>query len=177
MKKTIIFFTILIFQSLSFANEIKLEDLKFDQSDLKVDAKKQEILEKRVSMLDTHQTLGYVTAGLLTASMITGKEGEVTDAHKYLGIAAGLSYYATAYYAIKAPEIEGTEHKGASLWHKRLAWVHGPAMLMVPVLGLLAERQLDKGEKIHGIAKLHKPVAAVAFYSFLSSLAVITFDF
>lgn len=177
MKMFIILSIIQLISSTSYAKEITLEDLSFSNQDLSTSTLLQDLQTKRADMLETHQNLGYLTAALLTATMITGKEGDVTNTHKYLGITAGLSYYATAYYAINAPEVEGATKSGSSLWHKRLAWIHGPLMILEPALGVIAERQLNKGEDIHGIAKLHKPLAAVAFYSFLSSLAVITFDF
>mgnify|MGYP006929363796 CR=1 FL=1 len=49
-------------------------------------------------------------------------------------------------------------------------------MLTVIVTGLLAKKQVDKGEKIHGFAKLHKPARTVLWPSFYVSLAIMTFD-
>ena len=58
----------------------------------------------------------------------------------------------SAYYAIRAPRIPGTETHGQIRVHKALAWIHGPGMILTPILGAMAFDQKSKGEKVHGIA-------------------------
>jgi hypothetical protein len=49
------------------------------------------------------------------------------------------------------PKISGTETRGPIRLHKALAWIHGPGMILTPILGALAYGQKNKGEKDHGI--------------------------
>jgi hypothetical protein len=158
-------------------NSLSLENLGFKKEDMNADLKLSSLLKERRHDLDLHEKWAISTTVLMTGALLTGKENDVSNTHKYLGIASGLSYYITSYYALKAPIPPDFKSSGASLWHKRLAWIHFPAMVLAPALGLLAERQLDKGEEIHGIAKLHKPLVAAAFWSFAASLAILKFDF
>jgi hypothetical protein len=82
-------------------------------------------------------------------------------------------YFMTAYYAIRAPRIPGTTTRGPIRLHKALAWIHGPGMILTPILGAMALSQEDRGEKVHGIAKVHSAVATVTYASFgLAVLAV-----
>jgi hypothetical protein len=75
-------------------------------------------------------------------------------------------YFMAAYYAIRAPRIPGTPVRGPIRLHKALAWVHGPGMILTPILGAMALAQEQNGEKVHGIAKAHSAVAAVTYTSF-----------
>ena len=158
-------------------DELSLDDLGFKKEEMQANPELDNLLKVRKHDLDLHEKWGLATLALMTAAMATGKSDDVTDAHKWLGLTAGLTYYVTSYYALSTPVPEKMQSKGSTLWHKRLAWIHFPAMILVPVLGFLAESQLDNGEKIHGIAKLHKPAAAAAFWSFAASFAVLKFDF
>ena len=85
-------------------------------------------------MLKMHQRFGLITTVPLLATLITsvnagGKSTSTTDrnVHLVLGAVTGDLYGITAYYAIRAPRIAGTETKGPIKLHKALAWVHGPA--------------------------------------------------
>jgi hypothetical protein len=93
------------------------------------------------------------------------------------GIATTGLYGATAYYAIFAPKPEGIEDKGSTKIHRALAWVHGPLMVITPILGALAYKQLDEGHKVHGVASLHGASATVLLISYLASMAVMSFNF
>jgi hypothetical protein len=42
-----------------------------------------------------------------------------------------------------------------------MAWIHGPGMILTPILGAIAYSQKSNGEKVHGIATAHGPVAIV----------------
>ena len=61
----------------------------------------------------------------------------------------------SAYYAIRAPKIPGTQTRGPIRLHKALAWIHGPGMILTPILGAIAFDQKSNGEKVHGIASAH----------------------
>ena len=62
-------------------------------------------------------------------------------------------YFMTAYFAIRAPKIPGTKTRGPIRLHKALAWIHGPGMILTPILGAMAFAQKSRGEKVHGIAR------------------------
>ena len=80
-----------------------------------------------------------------------------------------------AYYAIRAPRIPGTETRGPIRLHKALAWIHGPGMILTPILGAIAFDQKSRGEKVHGIASAHGGVAiatAAAYGAAILSVSV-----
>src|ERR1019366_4082206 len=83
-----------------------------------------------------------------------GKSTSTTsrDLHVALGGLTGDLYFMSAYYAIRAPRVPGTETRGPIRFHKAMAWIHGPGMILTPILGAIAFDQKSKGEKVHGIA-------------------------
>jgi hypothetical protein len=119
-------------------------------------------------MLKTHQRLGLITLAPLVATLIVsngaaGRHGTASgrELHAALGgVTAGL-YFTTASFAIFAPKVPGTTVRGPIRVHKALAWIHGPGMILTPILGAIAYGQLNRGEKVHGIASMHSAVAAV----------------
>jgi uncharacterized membrane protein len=119
-------------------------------------------------MLQIHQRLGLITVALLAATVISGffAGGKATSsASRYLHVALGSTtaalYYSSAYYAIFSPKIKGVKAEGPIRWHKALAWIHGPGMILTPILGAMAFAQRSKGERVHGIAHYHGQVAIV----------------
>jgi len=94
-----------------------------------------------------------------------------------LGAVTGDLYGISAYYAIRAPKIEGTPTRGPIKAHKILAWIHGPGMILTPILGAIAFDQKNKGEKVHGIAKAHGPVAIVTAAAYAAAILSVTFKF
>ncbi|MGH9773288.1 MAG: hypothetical protein ACRD4Q_16590, partial [Candidatus Acidiferrales bacterium] len=59
--------------------------------------------------------------------------------------------------------------------HKALAWIHGPGMILTPILGSIAFSQLSRGERVHGIARYHSVVAyttAIAYGAALLSVSI-----
>ncbi len=156
-----------------------LQDLGLTPEQTQGSAKDQARLDKRTHMLKIHQRLGLITLAPLVATFITsanagGKNTSTTDRtmHMVLGAVSGDLYFMTAYYAIRAPKIPGTETRGPIRLHKALAWIHGPGMILTPILGALAYNQKNKGEKVHGIAAAHGPVAVVTGAAF--GLAVLS---
>ena len=99
------------------------------------------------------------------------------DLHVGLGAAAGDLYFTSAYFAIRAPKISGTETRGPIRVHKALAWIHGPGMILTPILGTMAFEQKSKGEKVHGIAAAHGPVAIVTAGAFGAALLSVSLKF
>lgn len=161
-----------------------LEDLGFPPDQTQGNAKQQALLDKRTHMLKIHQRMGLITAIPLLATLATsvnagGKSTSTTDrnVHLALGAVTGDLYFITAYYAIRAPRVPGTETRGPIRVHKALAWIHGPGMILTPILGAMAYNQKSKGEKVHGIASAHGPVAIVTAGAFGAALVAVSFKF
>jgi len=98
-------------------------------------------------------------------------------AHLALGSVTGDLYFMAAYYAIRAPRIKGTETRGPIRLHKALAWIHGPGMILTPILGAMAFDQKSKGEKVHGIASAHGPVAIVTAAAYGAAILSVSLKF
>jgi len=164
--------------------EPSLEDLGFSKTETQSNAAQQALLDKRTHMLKIHQRTGLITAIPLLASVITsvnagGKSTGTTsrDLHVALGALTGDLYGITAYYAIRAPRVPGTETRGPIRVHKVLAWIHGPGMILTPILGAMAFNQKNNGEKVHGIAAAHGPVAIVTAGAFGAALLAVSVKF
>ena len=142
------------------------------------------MLDKRTHMLKIHQRMGLITTIPLIATVVTslGAGGKSTsaasrDLHVALGGVTGDLYFITAYYAIRAPRVPGTESRGPIRFHKAMAWIHGPGMILTPILGAMAFNQKSNGEKVHGIASAHGPVAIVTAGAFGAALVSVSFKF
>ena len=161
-----------------------LSDLGFPTAETQANAQEQARLDRRTHMLAVHQRLGLITAGALAATIISsaGAGGRSTgstsrDLHAALGAGTAGLYFFTASYAIRAPRIAGTHTRGPIRLHKSLAWVHGTGMILTPILGAMAFDQKSKGEKVHGIASYHAPVAWVTTAAYGLAIASVTFKF
>jgi hypothetical protein len=163
--------------NLTLALGLSLEDLGFAPAQTQGSAVDQATLDKRSSMLKTHQTLGLIATAPLLATLITstgagGKSSSSSgrNVHIALGTTTAILYYTSAYYAIFAPKIKDTETRGQIKLHKYLAWVHGVGMILTPILGALADEQKSHGEKVHGIASAHGAVATVTAAAYGASI-------
>jgi len=161
-----------------------LSDLGFSTAQTQSNAEEQARLDKRTRMLKTHQKLGLITTVPLAATIITGfgAGGKQTssgtrDLHVVLGSTTAGLYFTTAYFAIFAPKIHGTETRGPIRVHKTLAWIHGPGMILTPILGALAFEQKSKGEHVHGLASLHGPVAIITGAAYGAALLSVSVKF
>lgn len=156
------------------ANAPSLGDLGFTPEQAKPNAQLQAMLDRRTHMLKIHQRLGIITAIPMAAALITGplakakgKNGQIIteptqanlDFHAALGATTAALYFSTAYFAVFAPKVPGVQRHGAIRLHRALAFVHGPGMIATPILGAMAFRQEQAGEKLHGIASAHGAVA------------------
>lgn len=166
-----------------------LGDLGFTPGQTQANLQMQALLDKRTHMLKIHQRLGALTLIPLGATLITGpmakakgKQGQpITepsnanlDFHAALGGVAEVMYFATASYAIFAPRVPGTKHRGAIRWHEALAFIHGPGMIATPILGYMAYKQENAGEKVHGIAAAHGAVAWVTASSYGAAIIAVS---
>lgn len=161
-----------------------LSDLGFPSEQTQANPKEQALLDKRTHMLKIHQKLAFITLFPMAATVVSsvgagGRETSRTsrDIHTALGAATGDLYFTAAYYAIRAPRVPGTKTRGQIRVHKALAWVHGPGMVMTPILGAMAFDQKSKGEKVHGIAQAHGPVAIVTAGAYGAAFMAVAFKF
>jgi hypothetical protein len=168
----------------SLGGVLSLGDLGISPDQAKGSAQDQARLNKRSHMLMLHQRLGLIDTIPLIATVIagTGAGGKSTSTsdrylHLALGSVTGDLYFMSAYYAIRAPKIPGAPPRGEIRWHKALAWVHGPGMILTPILGAIAFDEKSKGEKVHGIASLHGPVAIVTASAYGAAILSVTFKF
>lgn len=168
----------------STKSEPSLEDLGFSKSEQQANPQEQALLDKRTHMLKIHQRMGLITTIPLVATVILGpgaggkSEGTANrDLHVALGALTGDLYGITAWYAIRAPRIKGTPKRGPIRFHEAMAWIHGPGMILTPILGAMAFDQKNNGEKVHGIAQAHGPVAIVTAGAFGAALLSVSVKF
>jgi cytochrome bd-type quinol oxidase subunit 2 len=201
MKKVIALLFLLSLMVTTYAAEaakvITLKDVGVFKASVPDDQFGPEFAESRATKLHHHKKMGQVTMGLMTATFLTalwskhevddarakrGGQSSTDDANKYnlhmgLALTTLVSYYATAYYSLSAPKPQGMVDEKARNWHKGLAWVHGTAMVLAPVLGLLALKDYHDGKNPEGIAKLHKPVMMAGFAAFAAAFTIATLEF
>ena len=166
-----------------------LEDLGFSAQQMQGNPQLQATLEKRTRMLRIHQKLGLITVLPMAATLITGpmakakgKNGETIsepttvnlDLHAALGGATTALYFTAAYFAIMAPRVPGTTKHGGIRWHEALAFVHGPGMILTPILGAMAYNQENSGKKASGIAAQHGTVAYVTAIAYGTSIVAVS---
>ena len=161
-----------------------LQDLGITPAQAKGSAEAQALLDRRTHMLKVHQRLGLITIAPFAATLITsaaagGRQTSTTgrDLHAALGVTTAGLYFTSAYFAIRAPKIPGTQTRGPIRLHKILAWIHGPGMVLTPILGEIAFAQKSRGEKVHGIASLHGPVAIATGAAFGLAVVSVSFKF
>ena len=170
------------------AQEPSLGDLGFSPQQLQPNAVLQVRLNRRTEMLKIHQRLGLITLAPMAAALITGpmatvkgRDGQVLkmpsstnlDLHAALGSTTAALYFATGYYAMFAPRIPGEKKRGAIRMHEALAFIHGPGMILTPILGAMAFSQEQNGEKVHGIASAHGAVATVTALAYGASIVAV----
>lgn len=165
-------------------SEPTLGDLGFPNSQTQGSAVDQARLDKRSHMLKIHQRLGLITtvplaATLLTAGLAGGHSTSSTgrDLHAALGTITAGMYLTTAYYSIFAPKIPGTPTRGPIKLHKILAFIHGPGMILTPILGAIAFDQKSKGERVHGIASAHGAVAGITAIAYGAAILSVSIKF
>ena len=171
-------FFILCFLSITTHAEINLNDLGIDpQASPNTPTLTPSEFSVRTKKLKRHEVLGLVTLGTMTATMFTGGSAMDNDLHMYLGIATGALYAATAYYAFTAPKPSGVIDKGRIKWHKTLAWIHLPAMIIAPYLGYMYKKHEEDGQKHTGLEKHHSTVAGILYGSFALSATLMVLEF
>ena len=166
------------------SGEPSLKDLGFTPDQTAGSAAAQARLDKRSHMLKIHQRLGLITLAPLAATLIlsngaASRNGTASgrEIHAAVGgVTAGM-YLTTASFAIFAPKIPGTPTRGPIRLHKALAWIHGPGMILTPILGALAYQQRSNGEKVHGLAGAHGAVGAITGIAYGAAMLSVVIKF
>ena len=177
MIKNAALILILFISHQSFADQIELKDLGFSAQESAADPALQKNLADRRFYLRQHQIWGLVSVAAIAATFLSGGEGNVPPEHPFFAGLAVASYSAAAYTSWRAPELAHGKEYGGSNWHRRLVWIHLPAMVMAPVLGYLAAKKIEKGEKLDGIEKYHKDVGTIAAATLLVSALTVSIEF
>jgi hypothetical protein len=170
--------------NLTLGGSLSLGDLGFSAGQAQGNAQDQARLDKRSHMLKIHQRLGLIDTLPLIATVFAGTAagGKSTSsadryAHLALGSLTGDLYFMSAYYAIRAPRIPGTETRGPIRLHKALAFIHGPGMILTPILGAMAFDEKSRGEKVHGIASAHGAVAIITAAAYGAAILSVSIKF
>lgn len=171
----------ILFSSNIFA-EISLSELGMESAPISEAEKTEQMelkreLKIRHEKLKTHEILGLTTWGLMTATMLTGGSALDSDMHMYLGMATGVSYLTTAYFSLTAPKPSSIKDKPRMKWHKNLAWVHFPLMLLVPYLGYMYKKHEEDGKKHSSLEKQHSTFAGLLYGTFTISAALMVIEF
>jgi hypothetical protein len=164
---------------------LSLQDLGISPAEAAGNAEEQARLDTRSHMLMIHQRLGLATAVPMLASILTAPGAKIgrgqsmsspagREIHGALGAVTAGMYFATAYFAIRAPTVPGTETRGHIRLHKALAWIHGPGMVLTPALGAIAYQQESQGQRVHGIASIHSQVAIATFASYVAAMVSVS---
>lgn len=165
-----------------------LASLGFSLQQTQGNTKLQARLDKRTAMLKLHQKLGLITLVPMAADLITGpmakakgRNGQTIrepsqtnlDLHAALGSTTAALYFTTAYLAYAAPRVPGVKKRGAIRLHEALAFIHGPGMILTPILGAMAFNEEQNGEKVHGIASAHGAVATATVLAYGASIVAV----
>lgn len=172
--------SLLVFQtSTVFAQDksLDLKDLGFTPNQTAPKPELQRTLEDRRFYLRQHQIWGLVAVAAMAGAFLSGGEGDLPPEHPFLAGLAVASYSAAAYTSYMAPEIPHGKEHGGTAWHRRLVWIHLPGMILTPVLGYMAAKKIDRGEKLDGAEKYHKDVAGITAAALAISAITVSFEF
>lgn len=177
----VIFFMFFILANIipSAHAQLSLKDLGMTEeiSIEKQDPKLQFEMKERKHKLKTHEVLGLTTLGFMTATMFTGNSALDSNTHMYLGMTTAALYFTTAYYSLTAPKPSGVIDRGRIKWHKALAWIHFPAMIITPILGYMYKKHEDEGKGHSSLEKQHTTFAGILYGSFALSASLMVIEF
>ncbi len=166
-----------------FFSQMALADISLEELGVNAEAPKKEPsfsasqMRLRTEKLKTHEVLGLITLGAMTATYFTGGSAMDNNTHMYLGMTTAALYMTTAYYSLTAPKPMGVVDRGRIKWHKGLAWVHFPAMILTPILGYMYKRHEEDGKKHGSLESQHSTVATILYGSFAISAALMVVEF
>lgn len=158
-----------------------LDDLGMTKEEFQSNAKMQDELATRSTMLKWHQWLGLATLAPMVGNYVLGdaqgNDISLRNAHTGLGIATAALYMASAGFAIFAPKPDGIKDTGSTKFHRWLSYIHFPLMIIVPILGNFARIQVNNGEKLSGAGALHGPAATTLLITYSLAVTIMVFNF
>ena len=165
--------------------EPSLDELGFSNTETVSNPDLQAQLDKRSRMLKLHQILGLITGVPLFAEYLIGgntagkvDEGSKNTAlHAGLGIATFTLYATTAGFAIMAPKPDGVKDSGSTGIHRYLAWIHGPLMIITPVLGAIINDKIQHGKDPGKLADIHGAAASALLVSYGAAMSIMVLNF
>lgn len=132
---------------------------------------------QRKTLLDWHNYTGWAATALMLATVATAPKEETSSTHKWMGICAGTTYAASALLSYLAPRPTGIKDSRSISWHKKLIYVHAPAMLLSMITGFAIHNDRKKGREPGTFAESHKPFSAIATVAMGLSLGVTLYEF
>jgi hypothetical protein len=155
--------------------------------ELTPESRKSELTARR-TMLTMHQIGGFVTLGLMGATLYFGQKAlndaynpgqERTDQNKhnqfvtYTIISYGLTGLLAA---ISPPPLIRRDETSTTTIHKTLAWVHFAGMVLTPIVGNMIKKRSGRLSYIDlPTAHFHQVSAYVTTGVFAASMIIITF--
>jgi hypothetical protein len=140
---------------------------------------RQHELAVRRTMLTMHQIGGFVTLGLMGATVFYGQrylnsaQRSDRDMHQTFVAATIISYTATGLLAaLSPPPLIRRDETSTTTIHKTLAWIHFAGMIVTPLLGNAINR---RGSSYYDQAHVHQISAYITTAVFAASMIVITF--
>jgi hypothetical protein len=139
------------------------------------ESRKHELAVRR-TMLSLHQIGGFVTLGLMGATVYYGQrtiDGHNTKGtHQAFATATIISYGATAMLSVLSPPpLIRRDESSTTTLHKTLAWVHFAGMIVTPILASMIGRNADYERKAH----IHQVAGYITTGTLALSMIVMTF--
>ncbi len=133
----------------------------------------------RRTMLTAHQIGGFVTVGLMGATVYYGQMAldnprirTYRGRHQTFVTLTIFSYGATGALAILSPPpLIRREETSTTTIHKTLAWIHFLGMVVTPIIGASLHHSFNYDQ----LARFHQISAYVTFATLTASLIVVTF--
>lgn len=175
-----IFSALFLFSSAYAGNDkLQLKDLGIGLEESKGDTTAQQELEIRSKKLQKHQIWGLTALGLMAATYLVADEVEEgSELHQYLGMATSAAYWTAFYYQYTAPKPKKMGSKGWNIrWHKRLAWIHAPLMILTPIAGILAWQAKKNDKEPTGLAAQKETLGQLTMASFGLAATLMIIDF
>jgi hypothetical protein len=150
--------------------------------ELTPEARKNELAARR-TMLTMHQIGGFVTLGLMGASLYYGQRAldysDRTDMNKHQQFVTYtiIAYGLTGLLAVLSPPpLIRRDETSTTTIHKTLAWVHVAGMILTPIVGSMIRKR--SGRFTYNdlpTARFHQVSAYATTGVFAASMVIITF--
>ncbi|HTK82787.1 MAG TPA: hypothetical protein VL633_10885 [Bacteroidota bacterium] len=147
-------------------------------STLTPETRKSELALRR-TMLTAHQIGGFVTLGLLGATVYYGQrtldEGDprgLRSIHSNLVTASIITYSLTGLLAVLSPPpLIRRDEVSTTTIHKLLAWVHFAGMVVTPIIGASLHNSMSYDQ----LVRFHQISGYITASALAASLIVVTF--